>query len=83
MHPKMQTPDEGSWRSKEPALLAARAVCFKMVFSCENLISELTAHPAPDIFDQNGNIPSRVCGCKQAAEGRFDTCALHMCLDIG
>lgn len=35
------------------ALLAARTVSFKMFFSCENLISELTAHPATYIFDQN------------------------------
>lgn len=32
-----------------------------MFFSCENLISELTAHPATYIFDQNWNIPTRVC----------------------
>lgn len=35
------------------ALLATRTMSFKMFFSCENLISELTAHPATYIFDQN------------------------------
>lgn len=82
MHPKVQSPVEELWWSKEPALLAARAVCFKMVFSCENLISELTAHPATYIFDQNGSTATRVCGCKQAAAGGFYTCALHVCLDV-